>query len=123
MEVVFHVQLIGIMVSELETIVHLLFVDDVLCSVYVSPSNVTSLKRIRDLYSMATGMAINLEKSCILTKSFSESEENSILNILSVKKKNLDEGVKCLGFSPKPDRYRNIHWVLFFQKIQSRIAT
>lgn len=66
-EAISHGQLRGIKVLESKTITHLLFVDDVLCSVYGSPSNVTSHKIILDLCCRATRMAINLEKSCILT--------------------------------------------------------
>jgi hypothetical protein len=53
----------GIRVTELEMVSHLLFVYDVLCSVYGSNRDLTMLKRILDLYCRAIGMMINLEKS------------------------------------------------------------
>jgi hypothetical protein len=72
----------GIRVSESERVSHLLFVDDVLCSVYGSLSDVSRLKRILDSYCKATGMQINPEKSCIVLNNCSEAETNSFLNII-----------------------------------------
>jgi hypothetical protein len=121
-EVISNDKLKGIKVSESETITHLLFVDDVLCSVLCSLKNMSTLKRILDLYCRATGMLINLEKSCTLINKCSDAEENSFLNVLLAQKKFLEDGVKYLGFLLKPDQYRKAHWDWLIRKVESRIS-
>jgi hypothetical protein len=57
----------GVRVSESEIVSHLLFVDDIFCSVNGARGDIQALRKIIDRYCLATGMSINLEKSCIIT--------------------------------------------------------
>jgi hypothetical protein len=113
----------GIMVSETEMVSHLLFIDDVFYSVSGSLRNLASLKRILDLYCKAMGMMINMEKSCILLNNCMEDESNSYLNLILAQRKNIEEGVKYLGFCLKPDCYRKEDWGWLIRKVEKRIST
>jgi len=86
----------GIRVSKLERVSHLLFVDDVLCSVYDCFLDVSNLKRIMDSYCKSMGMMINMDKSCFVLNNCSKAESNS-LNLIPVRMKGLEEGIKYLG--------------------------
>jgi hypothetical protein len=113
----------GIMVSETKMVSHLLFVDDVFYNVSRSLRNLALLKRILDLYCKATRMMIDMDKSCILLNNCTEVELNSYLNLIPTQRKNIEEGVKYLGFCLKVDCYRKEDWGWLIHKVEKRIST
>lgn len=60
-------ELIGIKISQSETLSHLLFVDDILLFVAGSLLDIRSLKHILSLYEKSTRMVINSQKSCLIS--------------------------------------------------------
>jgi hypothetical protein len=111
----------GLKVTASEMVSHLLFIDDIWCSIYGSLRDISSLKKTLDLYCKATCMWINLEKSCLLTNQCSGVEVTSFLCILPVQYKSMDEGVKYLGFHLNPDKYKKTDWAWLIRKVESRI--
>ena len=96
----------GIAVSELESITHLLFVDDIFCNFFVSQKNLNSFKDILNLFCSATGMKINMENSCLLLNHRENEEEASIAITFPTQRKHFSDGPKYLGFNLKPYNYR-----------------
>jgi len=66
-------------------------------------------------------MLINLEKSCIILNHFSNSEEDSLLNIILAQSKPLSDGFKYLGFHLKPDYYKKEDWNMLIRKVETWI--
>jgi hypothetical protein len=112
----------GIRVSESEIVSHLLFVDDIFCSVNGARGDIKALRKILNRYCLATCMSINLEKSCIILNNFSETESNEMRNILPAQRKNIDESFKYLGFHLKPDCYKRGDWEWMIKKVEDRIS-
>jgi hypothetical protein len=55
----------GLKILDQETISHLLFVDDVLCFAQGFVRDITTLKRVLDLYCKPTKIVVKLEKYCL----------------------------------------------------------
>jgi hypothetical protein len=55
----------GVKISNLVTISHILFVDDILVFLVGSCSNISHIKRILSRFALVTGMKINERKSTI----------------------------------------------------------
>jgi hypothetical protein len=108
-------------VTASQMVSHLLFIDDVWVNIFGSLRDVSSLSKALDLFCKATGMKINLDKSCLLTSFCSEAEVTSFLHILPIQHKSLDEGVKYLGFNLNPDKYKKSDWAWLVRKVESRI--
>lgn len=91
----------GIQIAQNLLISHLLFVDEVLifCSGFRGDSR--ALRDILDLFSKATGMEINVEKSTLTTHLLRPAEVEEISRIFPFNTVGLDEGLKYLGFSLK----------------------
>ena len=77
---------------------HLLFVDDVLIFYYGSVKDFNTLDDILKLFSKATGMNINFEKSTVTTHLLNEDEEQEIWTLFPFNIERLEEGLKYLGF-------------------------
>jgi hypothetical protein len=112
----------GVNVSERETISHPLFVDDILCCTQGSIRDISELKRILDLFSVATGMKFNFEKSCLILHNCSETDSIQIELLLLAPKHSLKEGFKYLGFYIKLDNYTIFYWGWLVKKIESRVS-
>lgn len=67
-------------------------------------------------------MQINPEKSCFVLNNCSEVETNS-LNIIPAHKKDLEEGIKYLGFYIKHDMYRKKDCGWLIRKVEARISS
>jgi hypothetical protein len=100
----------GLKVMEIETIFHLLFVDDIWVSIYGSLRDVSSLTKILYLFYKETGMKINLENSCLLTSVYSGAEVISFLRLFHVQYEPLEGGFKYLGFHVNPEKYKKSYW-------------
>jgi hypothetical protein len=112
----------GITVSESKSVTHLLFVDDIFCSLFGSQRNLNSFKFILNILCSATGMKVNMEKSCLLLNQCTEAEELAIANSFPTQIKSLYEGFKYLGFNLKPDNYKKEDWSWLIRKVEARIA-
>jgi hypothetical protein len=112
----------GIAVFESESVTHLLFIDDIFCSLFGSQRNLNSFKNILNLYCSATGMKVNMEKSCLILNHCAEAEESSIANTFPSQRKPLSEGLKYLGFNLKPENYRKEDWSWLIRKVEAEIA-
>jgi hypothetical protein len=112
----------GIAVSESESITHLLFVDDIFCCLHDSQRNLSALKDLLNLFCSATGMKINMEKSCLLLHHCENEEEASIANTFPAQRKNFSDGLKYLGFNLKPDNYRKEDWGWLIRKVEAHLA-
>lgn len=96
----------GVRICESEEVSHLLFVDDIFCSMVGSQRDLSSFESILNLYCSATGMMVNMEKSCIILNHCSKAEATSLFNIFPAQRKTLNESLKYFGFLLKPDCYR-----------------
>jgi hypothetical protein len=103
-------------------VTHLLFVDDIFCSFFGSQRNLNSFKTILNLFCSATGMKVNMEKSCLILNHCATAEEFSIASSFPAQRKSLSEGFKYLGFNLKPDNYRKEDWSWLIRKVEARIA-
>jgi hypothetical protein len=109
----------GIKVSKTESVSHLLFVDDIFVGVYVSLRDLSTLKNILTLFCIAIGMKINLEKSNLLLNHCSEVEEATFTNLFLARRRQLNEGIKYLGFNLKPDCYKKEDWAWLIRKVEA----
>lgn len=111
----------GVQISNMTTLSHLLFVDDVLIFIngYFHDSYV--FKNILSLFCKATGMEPNFGKSTIICVTCLQNEERYASQHFDFVRQELDEGLKYLGFRLKPNGYRIIDWVWLIAKIERRI--
>jgi hypothetical protein len=73
------------------------------------------------LYS-ATGMKINMEKSCLLLNHCENEEEAYIAITFPAPRKLFSEGLKYLGFNLNPENYRKEDWGWLIRKVEAHIA-
>jgi len=111
----------GILIGEQLAITHLLFVDDVLIFCSGDRRDTRVLKEILNLFSKATGMDINVDKSSITTNHLRPEEELEILENFPFKISDLDSGLKYLGFSLKANLYLKKDWKWLVGKVEKRL--
>ena len=99
----------GILFFEVVHVSHLLFFDDVLRC--IPRRNISALKLILDSSCQSAGMIINSQKSGSLA-----------LEIFCYPINSLEEGLKYIGFSLKPNKYRKDDWSWLIQKVEARIS-
>jgi len=100
----------GTKVSRQEYVMHLLFVDDMLCMLSGSISEAMSIQKIIILFNQATGTMINEEKSCILFNEISELVKDQLSLLIPYPSKYFLSGFKYIGFFLKPNSYRYMDW-------------
>ena len=91
----------GVHIGGQLAITHLLFVDDIMIFCSGDRRDTRVLKEILDLFSKATGMEINVEKSTLTTHLLGPEEELELLETFPFNNSGLDVGIKYLGFSLK----------------------
>jgi hypothetical protein len=64
-------------------------------------------------------MVINMDKSNIILKNFSESDKTHITNLFPAHYLPISDGLKYLGFQLKPDCYRKEDWAWLIKKIEA----
>lgn len=94
---------LGIPLTHLLSLTHLLFVDDVLIFYNGLRGDAEKLHSILDLFSRATGMLINSSKSTLSTHLMDPKEINCYKGLFPFVEKPLEEGLKYLGFHLKPN--------------------
>jgi hypothetical protein len=88
----------GIKISDFVRVTHLLFVDDVLLMGKGMMEEWIQLKQTLDLFSNATRMLVNKEKSLFLVAEVDSNVRRSVQDIFSIRMDDLDCGFKYLGF-------------------------
>ena len=113
----------GIRISPHLSFTHLLFVDDVIIFGVGTFEEWISFKVILDTFCDASGMRINLDKSCFLYNNVNEGILNSISRTLSVNFEHITKGFKYLGFFIKPLNYRVKDWQWLIKNFERRIQS
>jgi hypothetical protein len=81
-----------------------------------------TLKSILSKFCTATGMVINCHKSVFLVQNIDLNLKHSLNSVFNIKIKNLEKGMKYLGFFLKPNNYRVNDWLWLLKKIEKRIG-
>ena len=100
----------GIRISSQLSLTHLRFVDDVILFCYVTFEEWVAFKVILDTFCTASGMCINLDKSCFLFNNVEEGILNKISCTLSLNFEHISKGFKYLGYFIKPLGYLVKDW-------------
>ena len=95
----------GIKISPQLSLTHLLFVDDVIMFGYGSFDEWVAFKVILDTFCEASGMQINMDKSCFLYNNLDDGLMNRIVGTLPFKFEHLTKGFNYLGYYLKPLGY------------------
>ena len=104
-------------IGEQLAITHLLFVDDVLIFCSGDRRDTRVLKEILDLFTKATGMDIDFEKSTLTTHLLRPKEELELVENFPFISSGLDVGLKYLGFSLKANLYLKKDWSRLIGKV------
>jgi hypothetical protein len=113
----------GINISNTLHITHLLFVDDILVFSAGTRGEADNLNNTLKLFSKATGMIINEGKSTLTTSCLSELEKRRYRLLFPFEEKTIDEGLKYLGFTLKPNDYRKEDWSWLLKKLEKRLSS
>ena len=111
----------GVCIGEQLAITHLLFVDDVLIFYSGYRRDTRVLKEILDLFTKATGMDINFEKSTRIAHLLRPEEELELVENFPFISSGLDVGLKYLGFSLKANLYLKKDWSWLIGKVEKRL--
>ena len=95
-------KIMGINISFQLSFTHLLFVDDVILFGSGTFEEWVAFKVILDTFCVASGMSINMDKSCFLFNNMEEGLLNRISSSLSFKYDHISQGFKYLGYFIKP---------------------
>ena len=98
--------LTGVWISNMSSITHLLFVDDVLIFLNGSFKDSYVFKSILSLFCKAIGMEQNFEKSTIIIVTCQPHETRFACQKFDYVRQDLDVALKYLGFKLKLDGYR-----------------
>ena len=96
----------GIQISQHLQTTHLLFVDDVLILCSRTVRDVDTISGILVLFATATGMEINAGKSTLSTHKLRAHELQHIFETFPYRPKELEGGLKYIGFFLKPNDYQ-----------------
>jgi len=110
-------------ISKMTSLSHILFVDDILIFLNGSFRDSYYFKNILSLFCKATGMMPNYDKPTIIFVSCLQNEERYASQQFAFVRKELDTGLKYMGFKLKPNGYCIIDWAWLIAKIESRINT
>jgi len=111
----------GVKICDSMTISHLLFVGDIFIFGHGSLTGLRSIREILNLYCKATGLEINMRKSSLLLSGVSENVKAQIEILYTMNVMELDHGIKYLGFTLKPNRYKYEEWLWFYNKNEARV--
>ena len=95
----------GIKISSQLSLTHLIFVDDVIMFGTGTFEEWVAFKVILDTCCAASGMHINMDKSCFLYNNMDEGLLNRISGSLSFKYAHITKGFNYLGYYLKPLGY------------------
>jgi len=110
----------GVRVSNNHSLTHLLFVDGVLLFGMNCALEWRRYHQIFKDFCDATGMEINLNKSCFL--SLEDEMDLEIHTLFPIEHKRIDEGIKYLGFQLKPNGYNKSDWSWLIERVEKKIG-
>jgi hypothetical protein len=113
--------LIGIKVSRLIKILHLLFVDDILIMSKASSAEWEKIQEILHVFCRASRLVINIQKSILLHSGVDPENLQSIKEFLLYPCKDLALGFKYLGYFLKYESYKIEDWKWLIDKFETRI--
>ena len=111
----------GISFSSALAITRLLFVDDVVIFGSGSLAEWGHFKAIIDVFTLASGMVISVDKSSFLHNNFTIEKMVSIQLLFPYKMERLDVGFQYLGYWVKPLNYRVCNWKWILKKFEHKI--
>jgi hypothetical protein len=101
-------------------VTHLLFVDDILVFSAGTRGEAENLNNTLKLFSIATRMIINEGNSTLTTFCLLEMEKSRYRLLFPFEEKTIDEGLKYLGFTLKPNDYRKEDWSWILKKLEKK---
>jgi hypothetical protein len=101
---------------------HLLFVDDVLIMGSGKLEHWQTFRAILSKFCEATGLSINCQKSIFLAQNIDPALRHFLLTDFNINIEPLDQGLKYLGFSLKPNNYKVSDWTWLLKKIDKRMG-
>jgi hypothetical protein len=113
--------LMGIKVSRLIKVLHLLFVDDILIMTKASLEEWQEIKRVLDSLCSATGLKINEHKTSFLQYGLQQNILIQLKAIFHYNFLDLSNGFRYLGYFMKIDRYKSEDWQWLIDKFDRRI--
>jgi len=114
--------LMGIKVSRLIKILHLLFVDDILVMSKASIAEWQEIKRVLERFCSASGLKINDKKTSILQYGVRQHELDILKATFLYNFLDLSAGFRYLGYFLKNDRYKKEDWQWLIAKYEYRIS-
>lgn len=116
-------RILGIKVSKNLHITNLFFVDDVLLFGVGIIGEWFHYKDLLDLFCKATGMIINIPKSCIYFQNLCSADCLILGRLFPFEFKGLSEGFKYLGYHLKPNDYLIQDWKWLIRKFKRKISS
>jgi len=114
---------IGIPFTQLYSLTHLLFVEDVLMFCSGLRGDAEKMSIIVDIFSRATGMQINSSNSTLSTHLMDPEQVLFYKSLFPYVENPLEEGPKYLGFHLKPNFYTKLDWTWLIAKLETRIKS
>jgi hypothetical protein len=114
--------IIGIKVSRMIKILHLLFVDDVIIMSKASVSEWKEIDRLISLFCKASGLSLNQSKTTVHYEGLSEAELDPFKLILPYKFSHLSGSFKYLGYHLKTGAQRTNDWDWLISKLLKKVG-
>jgi len=114
--------LMGIKVSRLINILHLLFVDDILIMTKTSIAEWKEIKKVFGRFCSASGLKINDKKNSFLQHGVRQQELEILKANFYYNFIDLSTGFRYLGYYLNIDRYKNEEWQWLIAKYESQIS-
>ena len=113
--------MIGIKVTKLLQILHLLFVDDILIMTNASVNEWLEIQSLLAVFCNATGLMINSQKTSFYQFGVQPVVLDSIIFFFPYEVNNIANGFKYLGYTLKDDRFKAEDWDWLLSKYENRI--
>ena len=102
---------------------HLLFIDDILLFYNGTRRDIECLERGFNLFKIATGMLINIQKSTLTPYLLREPEVRILTIFFLTPILDLQDGLKYLGFHLNPNDYQKSDWKWLIGKLEKRLQS
>jgi hypothetical protein len=113
----------GIKRTKLLSVVHLMFVDDVLILSKVDPREWILIVDLLTLYCSASGLCINTQKSTVHYWGLKDEELASYKDFLPFTFSDLNIGFKYLGYLLKPGPSKSADWSWLVAKFEKKMVS
>jgi hypothetical protein len=115
-------KLMGVKVSRIVRILHLLFVDDILIMTRASLQEWQEIDNILKDFCRASGLQVNLTKSTFHYVGLQGEELEKFKEVFPYKFADLSEGFRYLGYYLKSGMYKAEDWRWLLAKIEKKLA-